>query len=340
MFALLFVLILAASLTGELNAWAAPWQSDQPGPAGSVVEVEGSVVDGQGRPVPFASLVLQQSNFSRAIVADQDGRFQFHRVPNGRYRIEAQADGYQSGSEQLDTGLGGRQPRLILSLPRKDDPEEARAAGERVVTVQTLGVPGGARKEYEKGLERFSRGQYEAALERFDAALRKHREFSAARAWRGLTLLRLGRPEAAYIDLAESLRLDPAAYDANLGLGMACNDLGRFAESKEHLLRAQAAQPGQWATELELGRAYYGLRLYEEAEQRLRKAVDIGAKEPSVYLVLANVSIKQKKQDEALAALREYLRMAPQGPQGNEIRRLMRLLGAHDPPSEASAPAE
>ena len=269
MVALLFVLFFASSPTGGLNA--PPLESDQPGAESLGSELQGSVVDGQGHPVPFASLTLQRSDFSRMVIADQNGNFHFVGVPNGRYRIEAKADGFGSGSEQVDTEQAGSQLRMILSLMSKDDTDQTSGAGDLVVTAKTLGAPAKARKEYEKGLELLSRGQYEAALERFDAALGKHPEFPAARASRGQTLLRLGRVEAAYEDFGEALRLDPAAYDANLGMGMSCNDLGRYAESEGYLLRALAAQPGQWAPELELGRAYYGLRRYAEAEQHSQR---------------------------------------------------------------------
>jgi tetratricopeptide (TPR) repeat protein len=126
----------------------------------------------------------------------------------------------------------------------------------------------------------------------------------------------------------KALGLNENSAEAQLGLGLVCNDEKRYAEAEKHLLKAQQLNPADWHVHYELGRAYYGLDQLENAEKRLRLARKAHPDYGNLYLLLANVLVLQHKYAEGLAEMEEFLKVAPNSPLAPQVREKTNLLKA------------
>jgi len=77
--------------------------------------VSGKVVDPQGRPVPAAAVTLENaSGYAIRTAADDQGNYRFQTVPDGSYRIRAEAPGLSG--EGLKLSVSGKPMEQDVTL--------------------------------------------------------------------------------------------------------------------------------------------------------------------------------------------------------------------------------
>src|SRR5438093_13291377 len=103
-------------------------------------------------PIPHADVrlyIFGEGNFAYQAFADGGGRASFV-VSSGSYRIVAEAERYETGSESVDIGRG-QQIDVLIRLRRR---EKANPTGPgQVVSRAGLAVPEKAKKEFAQGME-------------------------------------------------------------------------------------------------------------------------------------------------------------------------------------------
>ncbi|MGH9711965.1 MAG: carboxypeptidase-like regulatory domain-containing protein [Candidatus Acidiferrales bacterium] len=85
--------------------------------------LEGTVLDGQGKPVGDASVTIQTSDglHPHATRTDIDGHFQFTRWETGQYDVRAYANGSFSEWEKRIMIRSKKSTKITLRLPKKSD---------------------------------------------------------------------------------------------------------------------------------------------------------------------------------------------------------------------------
>jgi Flp pilus assembly protein TadD len=78
----------------------------------------------------------------------------------------------------------------------------------------------------------------------------------------------------------------------------------------------------------DLGRAYYALNRFQEAEAHARKTVALEPDFPEGHILLGNVLLRLRDGARALAEFQEYLRLAPKGPFAGPTQQLVKKLQA------------
>src|SRR5262245_57862371 len=74
----------------------------------STAQIEGRILDPDGRPVPYAELIVATTSaIPRHVVADQDGRFSIDGLGAGHYELTAIAPGLVSDAAGVDLADGG-----------------------------------------------------------------------------------------------------------------------------------------------------------------------------------------------------------------------------------------
>lgn len=134
-----------------------------------------------------------------------------------------------------------------------------RDGGDRAFVHHNLGIV----------LQR--RGQHAAAVAEFRRASALDPVFGPARLLAGSSLIALGRPADALIDLEQAVRLMPREIAAHLQLADACERTGRIARLTEAYRAVVALAPDDPEYAFRLGKAY--LRLSQHAYQRIQ-AID------------------------------------------------------------------
>jgi len=134
-----------------------------------------------------------------------------------------------------------------------------RDGGDRAFVHHNLGIV----------LQR--RGQHLAAVAEFHRASSLDPAFGPARLLAGSSLIALGRPADALIDLEHAVRLMPREIAAHLQLADACERAGRLARLTEAYRAVVALAPDDPEYGYRLGKAY--LRLSQQAYERIQ-AID------------------------------------------------------------------
>ena len=115
------------------------------------------------------------------------------------------------------------------------------------------------------------RGQHAAAVAEFHRASALDPAFGPPRLLAGSSLIALGRPADALVDLQQAVRLMPREIAAHLQLADACERTGRIACLTESYRAVVALAPDDPEYAFRLGKAY--LRLSQQAFQRIQ-AID------------------------------------------------------------------
>lgn len=85
--------------------------------------LEGMVLDGQGKPVPEASVTIQTSDglHPHATRTDANGHFQFARWETGQYDLRAYSKGVFSEWDKRIMIRSNKTTKITLRLPRNSD---------------------------------------------------------------------------------------------------------------------------------------------------------------------------------------------------------------------------
>jgi tetratricopeptide (TPR) repeat protein len=145
----------------------------------------------------------------------------------------------------------------------------------------------------------------------------------------GLLLLELRRPDLAVESFQRTLDLAPDYADANLSLGIAFAEMGRWREAVPQYRKALTL-PGLTAEGVahqNLGLALYHLRQYPEAEQELRFAISLDPRMEAAYYNLGLLLAATGRRDDARAMFRHVRDMAPRTPFGRAAIEQLRSLG-------------
>ncbi len=155
----------------------------------------------------------------------------------------------------------------------------------------------------------------------------------------GATYVYSGRFERAIQILESSLARNPHQPDVHMHLGMACCQLGRFAEAHRHFDRAEQLAPSggmslayTWYRSFALG--FEGR--YAEAVVQLEAFLPKAARYPTPRIMLGLYLDGLGRQEEARAAIERAVRESP----GLNLEGLALMAGAHPDREQGRARAE
>jgi tetratricopeptide (TPR) repeat protein len=145
---------------------------------------------------------------------------------------------------------------------------------------------------------------YERALQRAPEDFRLHANYAefleARREW-----------EPAIAARRKVCQLVPASYFPQYALGVVLKEAGELAEARETLLRAVSLKADESDVWLELGIVSARQANWEVARRELEAARRCNPNEPRAALFLGEVLWKLERRSEALAALRDAIRLDP-----------------------------
>jgi tetratricopeptide (TPR) repeat protein len=167
-------------------------------------------------------------------------------------------------------------------------------------------------------------GNYQEALKKFDAAIKADPSDAEAVYFSGAALNRAGKFEDALSRLqgafAMGYRQPGLAFDS----GWALLRLGHWTEAIAQLEYFERNIPGRGKTSEFLGQAYLGLRQYDQAEAKLKEAIqrDTDLK-PTVLLYLALLERERTNPAAAESYLETLLNEAPDSAIARTLKKQM-----------------
>ncbi len=108
-----------------------------------------------------------------------------------------------------------------------------------------------------------------------------------------------------------------------MALGTCLRQEGTFVTAEKPLLRGVELNPETADGHFELGKAYWALDRWQEAEPHARKALALRPELSAGHLLMGNILLRKRDAPAALQEFKEYLRLEPQGPFAAPTRELV-----------------
>jgi tetratricopeptide (TPR) repeat protein len=272
-----------------------------------------------------------QSGFSRPqILTDDAGQYEIQGVPRGRYSLSATnpaaPEQYSDRAEIEVSRLSPNRVPLNLYLRTGTKVEPAKESTSSSVSVGEAAqhIPKAAQKEYEKAIKLGENGQHDKALNLFNRSIELFPEYFQAFTQRGHLRVTMGQVEEAQKDFVHALEINARYEPAMRGAGICKLREGKYADAIKDLEHAVSNEPRDAAAYLFLGFANASLDRREEARAALQKALNldpVGSARAHVHL--ANLDLKENRNQEAAAELEAYLAAVPKAPDADKLRALL-----------------
>ena len=173
-------------------------------------------------------------------------------------------------------------------------------------------IPPAAREAYARGTDFHREGKLDSALMEYGKALRSYPQYLAALTDIGAIFLLYDRPDSALTFLRRAHDVDESNQVVNLNIAVALAEKGDYGGALKQLKGVVERQPGMAFVEYAIARIEFAQRKYDEAEQHVRKAVEADPALLDAWVLLIDISIEQKKTDQAREGL-EQIRKSVNG---------------------------
>jgi len=282
------------------------------------------LLDGGHGPASQVTVSLLSSSHQvvRRVLTDYDGGFQVAGLPNGEYEVVVEEPGCESDRAvaKVNGSIASVEVHIKQSKPAENVPNRY------AVSVRELQMPNKARSEYQKGLDGIAHNDFAESLRHFTKATQAFPNYYEAFNFIGIAKMKLGELEEAIQAFQRSIDLSGGRYAAALfGMGYTSYLQGKLKEAENTLRRGldiDGSSPD--------GHFYLGMTLFlenrvEEAEKSAREALLCEPDYAAAYIVLANVYGRRHQFHEQLQALDTYLQLSPNGPSAARVKEVRQV---------------
>lgn len=281
--------------------------------------ISGSVLI-EGDSLPASSIRVNVKSATGGEIAtaytDSSGRFQVSG-PNSESLIVTVAEpGYEPVEQQVDRSSAIASIVLVLKKTRTFLPNHSGT-----VSVRELSIPGKARHEYEKGIERLAKKDPEGSIRYFKEATNAFPNYYEAFYQIGVANMELRRGPDAEQALQRAIDLTGGGYaDPQVALGAILCEREAWGDAERVLRRAIDVDPNAWKAYLFLGQTLFAENRLEEAEKNAHEVILRKPEAASSYILLANIHIRRHEYVMALNQLDTFLKLQPTGPTADQAR--------------------
>jgi protein O-mannosyl-transferase len=181
--------------------------------------------------------------------------------------------------------------------------------------------PGYFKAQNNLGDDLLSAGRAPEAVPHFEEALRVKPDFAEAQNSLGNALGAMGKTQDAIAHYGEALRLKPGYAEAHNDLGVALGKVpGRAVDAVDQFEEALRLNPGFYQAEFNLGTTLKTMGRPAEAIEHYEAASRLRPDDPTIHFYLAGALLQAPgRTDEAVAQLREVLRLQPDNEQARRV---------------------
>jgi tetratricopeptide (TPR) repeat protein len=302
--AILLAAIIVLVFSADLRAQGVGGTRGLPSSSDGIHTIQGTVYGPSGKPVstPLKVRLDSPNTGSSQTVTDQDGGFNFPRLPAGDYRltIEGGAE-FETANEYAsiyrEASPGGRIVKLAIFMRPK----------ENLGTVNKDAVDA-----YKKARDLDQAGDHKKAIEQLNKALSIDPKFGPALNQLGVQYLKLGQPDKAAEVLESAVKLTPDDFLARLNYGIALLNQKKFDVAEEQLRAALAKNNAAPTAHMYLGITLMNLKKLDDAEKELLIAVGSNSNEVApAHRYLGGIYWGMRDYKRAADELETYLKLMP-----------------------------
>jgi hypothetical protein len=235
---------------------------------------------------------------------DHSGKFSVGGLAPGSYVVIVEELGCEPIQERVRVDLDDK--RLLLHLDRTS------SAPAGLVSARELSIPSKARHAFQDGVRHLARNDFAGSLPHFQRAIAELPGYYEAYHLIGVADLELGHLGDAEEAFRKSIEVSAGGYaQAQLALGSLLCDQQRFAEAEPFLRNGLDLDDTSWIGHYALARALFALSRLDEAERDADEVVARKANLPEIYLLLADIHIRQSNYTAVLENLNHYVELDP-----------------------------
>jgi Tfp pilus assembly protein PilF len=285
-------------------------------------------------------VILQKTDGPQVgrVYSDTLGNYEFRGLIAGTYIVIVNVEGYEDVRQEVGVAGNGIYGVQIVNIPLREKEKlitikpDGGAADDRV-DLNELGrnYPKKATQDYQKALDEIHKGNNTKAIDLLAGVVKLAPDYYSAHNSLGMLYQKESRFRDAETEYRRARELNAKAADPLVNLGSLFIDeaaaraaegtdvVGKILDNALDILEESLKLKRSGAAYYYLGTAYYKSTFYEEAEQNLKRALELDGHPPATRLTLANVYLKQQKWTSALEHLDGYLRENPKAADREQI---------------------
>jgi tetratricopeptide (TPR) repeat protein len=270
----------------------------------------------------------------RVVFSDENGKFEFRGLPSGEYTIrvekEKEFEPYvQPVSVVQPRNFPGQAYNISVRLKYK----QGVTGTTGVVNAEMALVPPTALEHYKKASELASKGDPKGAIDKLRLAIAAYPKFASAYNDMGVQYLKLkdmGRADDAFVS---AINIDKAAHAPLLNHGMIMFEIKRFDLAEPVFRDVINAKSDSAVGHFFLGQTLANLGKFDEAQKELTEALSLGGENMAAsfkeaHRLLAIIYSTRGDKKRQAAELETYLKLAPETPDAEKLRELIKQLRA------------
>jgi tetratricopeptide (TPR) repeat protein len=295
-----------------------------PAAAQSTGMVKGKVVDGEGKPVADAQVLIEYTDgVTRKTTTKTNNRGEFIQIGlfPGTYRVTASKD--KVGSQSFETRVRiGAAAEVNFALTPTSGMSEADIKKNAAIQAS-----------FGAGVEAARAGQHDAAIAKFTEAAGLmpnchdcYYNIGFAHAQKH----EYDKAEAAY---RKAIEIKPDSVDAYNGLATIFNAQKRFDDAQQASAKAAelagaggSAGGGNAEAIYNQGVILWNAGKFQEAKAQFEKAIAANPAMADAHYQLGMANLNLGQIPEAVAAFEGYLKVAPDGPRAGEVKNAIAAL--------------
>jgi tetratricopeptide (TPR) repeat protein len=263
--------------------------------------------------------------------SDDNGAFTLVRLPQGTYDLTVDAGPeFEAANESVEIRTDGQTAYVQFQLKLK-----AALPGNPpgVINAALAAIPKPAQDLYQQALASSQSGDHKKAVDQLKKALAVAPEFVLALNELGMQYLKLNDLARASESLQQAVKLLPDAFVPRLNYGLVLLQQKKYSEAEAELHAANTRNDKSAPAHEYLGRALIGLQRLDEAEKELQQSVALGGEQAvNAHRYLGALYMQRGEDARAIVELQEYLRLQPKVKDADQIKQILKDLGAKEPP--------
>ncbi len=297
--------------------------------------IVGTVFWPSGRPINVRMPIKLVSMTRGDVMANTDdsGRFIFSKVGAGNYFIVIDREqDFETVSQQVDVTTSRNPVPQTYTVSVRLTEKVKTGMKPAVIDETSLGIPKRAFEFFKKAGSLSAAGDHKGAVEQLEHAIAVYPNFFSAYNEMGVQYMQMNDLEKADEALKMALKIKPDGYEPLVNRGITLFRLKHYADAEALLRGAIAVKDQSPVAHYYMGRTLISLEKYEAAENELNRAIKLGGDDMKEgHRMLANLFIRTGDDQKAIKELGLYLKLVPDAPDAENLRKVISQLRVPQP---------
>jgi len=239
----------------------------------------------------------------------------------GMYTVEVEAFGYEKARVQAEVSSARRDQVVVVTL--KPD----TLNGLNYVPLANVALSPKAQKDMVRGIEYFQANKFEDAIKRLESAHQLAPAHPDVVYLLGMIYEKKNDLPTARKYWDQAIQISPAHLSAQLACAESYLRENDAADARKYLDKAVEIAPNSWRAQTLLANALLRQNSYADAVTHAQRALELGKEQASSSLLILGQALAGERQnDQAIAALKDYLASKPPEQQAKAVQNLIARL--------------